>query len=109
VPEYGWDTWFANLGAGAVPEDRLVRYGGYSPVIGAAVAGAGIALGRSPLVDFELASGRLVRLFPGAELPGTWRFVLQQNPLIQSQSVMRAFVAFLLNEAQGGAIGGGIG
>jgi LysR family glycine cleavage system transcriptional activator len=103
VPEYAWDTWFAHLGAGPVPEERLVRYGGYSPVIGAAVAGAGIALGRSPLVDFELASGRLVRLFPDAELPGSWRFVLQQNPLVQSHAALKAFVTFLLNEAQGPA------
>jgi LysR family glycine cleavage system transcriptional activator len=100
VPEYGWDTWFSVLQAGAVPEDRVVRYGGYSPVIGAAVAGAGIALGRSPLVDFELASGRLVRLFPGAELPGSWRFVLQQNPHTPPHPVLRAFVAFLLSEAK---------
>ncbi len=100
VPEYGWEPWFALLQAGPVPEGRLVRYGGYSPVIGAAVAGAGIALGRSPLVDFDLASGRLVRLFPGVELPGSWRFVLQQNPHVTPYPVLRAFVAFLLSEAQ---------
>jgi LysR family glycine cleavage system transcriptional activator len=100
VPEYGWDTWFSMLHAGAVPEERVVRYGGYSPVIGAAVAGAGIALGRSPLVDFDLASGRLVRLFPGAELPGSWRYVLQQNPHSPPHPVLRAFVAFLLSEGQ---------
>jgi LysR family glycine cleavage system transcriptional activator len=100
VPEYGWETWFALLEAGPVPEEKLVRYGGYSPVIGAAVAGAGLALGRSPLVDFELASGRLVRLFPGVELPGTWRFILQQNPHTPPHPVLRAFVQFLLNEAQ---------
>jgi LysR family glycine cleavage system transcriptional activator len=100
VPEYGWDTWFALLRAGPVPEQRLVRYGGYSPVIGAAVAGAGIALGRSPLVDFELASGRLVRLFPGAELPGSWRFILQQNPHTPPHPILRTFVQFLLDEAQ---------
>jgi LysR family glycine cleavage system transcriptional activator len=100
VPEYGWEHWFALLKAGPVPEDRLVRYGGYSPVIGAAVAGAGIALGRSPLVDFEVASGRLVRLFPGNEMLGSWRFVLQQNPYTPPHPVLRAFVAFLLSEAQ---------
>jgi LysR family glycine cleavage system transcriptional activator len=100
VPEYGWDTWFAALGAGSPPFERIVRYGGYSPVIGAAVAGAGIALGRSPLVDFELASGRLVRLFPTSEMRGSWRFVLQQNPYAAANPVLRAFVAFLLSEAR---------
>jgi LysR family glycine cleavage system transcriptional activator len=100
VPEYGWEHWFALLKAGPVPEERLVRYGGYSPVIGAAVAGAGIALGRSPLVDFDVASGRLVRLFPGNEMLGSWRFVLQQNPYTAAHPVLRAFVAFLLSEAQ---------
>ena len=103
VPEYGWETWFKVLRAGAVPEERVVRYGGYSPVIGAAVAGAGIALGRSPLVDSEVASGRLVRLFPGSELPGSWRFVLRQNPHAAAAPVLRAFVDFLLAEAQSGA------
>jgi LysR family glycine cleavage system transcriptional activator len=46
-------------------------------VIGAAIAGAGIALGRRPLIDLELGSGRLTRLFCDRSLPGSWDFVIR--------------------------------
>jgi LysR family glycine cleavage system transcriptional activator len=42
---------------------RIVRFRSYNHVIAAAVAGAGVALGRVPMLDAELAAGRLVRLF----------------------------------------------
>ncbi len=51
-------------------ETKIVRYASFSQVIGAAIGGAGLALGRSPLIRSELASGRLVRLFPDLSRPG---------------------------------------
>ena len=58
----------------------LVRFDRFSAAIGAAIAGAGVALGRQPLIDFELASGRLVRLFGDRSLPGSLDFVIRERP-----------------------------
>ena len=68
-PETSWDTWSARLGldpsaAGAAGPERIEHR--------AAAAGVGIALGRAPLVDEELASGRLVPLMPHLKLAGSW-------------------------------------
>ena len=53
----------ADRSASGTAKPTIVRFDTFSAAIGAAVAGAGIALGRKPLIDFELASGRLTRLF----------------------------------------------
>jgi LysR family glycine cleavage system transcriptional activator len=58
----------------------IVRFDTFSAAIGAAVAGAGVALGRRPLIDFELSSGRLTRLFADRSLPGSWDFVIRGRP-----------------------------
>jgi LysR family transcriptional regulator, glycine cleavage system transcriptional activator len=61
--EFGWSVWLPRLGLnGASP--RRLRFNQFGPALSAAVDGLGIALGRSPMVDAELAAGRLVRPFP---------------------------------------------
>jgi LysR family glycine cleavage system transcriptional activator len=97
-PEIDWRTWFALMQLGAVPAGLLVRFSGFSLAISAAVAGAGVALGRSPLIDDELAAGRLVRLFPEYEIPGSWQFVLRPRPGHDSPQ-LQALCAFLCAEA----------
>ena len=68
-------------------------------LIGAALAGAGLALGRSPLLDAELASGRLLRLFAPLSLPGSWAFVLRAGPDAARDPHVVQFCDFLLQEA----------
>lgn len=98
-PEMDWHTWFGLLGLGPVPAGNLVHFSSYAPVIGAAAAGAGVALGRSPLIDFDLRSGRLVRLFPTVERPGSWRFVMRLRPGVAKDRTVRALTAFLSEQA----------
>jgi LysR family glycine cleavage system transcriptional activator len=97
--EIDWQTWFALLGAGALPEQNLVRLSSFSPIIGAAIAGKGVALGRSPLIDFDLAHGRLVRLFPEHELPGSWQFVIRLHPERSSDPTLIQFQTFMLERS----------
>jgi LysR family glycine cleavage system transcriptional activator len=79
--ERAWSTWLDLLGVPpAQARPTLVRFDRFSAAIGAAIAGAGIALGRRPLIDFELASGRLVRLFDDRALPGSLDFVIRGRP-----------------------------
>ena len=56
-PEKDWSTWLELLGFGADAKATVVRFHTFSAALAAAIAGAGIALGRQPLIDPELAAG----------------------------------------------------
>ncbi len=79
-PEIDWRRWAPDFGMPADFETKIVRYSSFSQVVGAAIGGAGVALGRSPLIDPELASGRLVRVDPQRSLPASWVFALRRGP-----------------------------
>jgi len=79
-PEMSWRTWASDLDLPRDFETKMVRYSTFRQAIGAAVGGARVAVGRSPLIDPELGSGRLVRLVPGLPRPASWHFVLRHGP-----------------------------
>ncbi|ONG51780.1 hypothetical protein BKE38_15535 [Pseudoroseomonas deserti] len=99
-PDKDWRHWLAHLGE-AVPAPRLIRFSGFNQAIGAALAGAGIALGRSPLLDAELAAGRLVRLFAPEALAGTWVFTLRLGPAAARDPHVRQLSDFLRTPSSG--------
>jgi LysR family transcriptional regulator, glycine cleavage system transcriptional activator len=79
-PEKDWSTWLELLGLGRNEKVTIVRFYSFSAALAAAIAGAGIALGRQPLIDPDLAAGRLVRLFPDRALDGSSDFVIRPRP-----------------------------
>jgi LysR family transcriptional regulator, glycine cleavage system transcriptional activator len=100
--EFAWSTWLERFAL--QPEaSRRLRFSHYGLALSAAVDGLGIALGRSPMVDAELAAGRLVRPFnklaaKAANLFAlTWR---KTGTALQDQR-MAAFRDFALDEACG--------
>jgi LysR family glycine cleavage system transcriptional activator len=63
---YPWQAWRVWLEAAGVPDLRPVgnlRFSGYDQIIPAAIAGHGVALGRTPLVDTAVTAGQLVAPF----------------------------------------------
>ena len=60
----------------------------------------GIALGRAPLVDEELASGRLVPLMPRLKLAGSWGYVMRMQPNRPMDAALPALVEFLAEEGR---------
>ncbi len=60
-----WNGWFAQAGIARSVEGGGALFGNSHMALSAAVAGQGFALGLTPLVDDDLASGRLVRPFSG--------------------------------------------
>jgi DNA-binding transcriptional LysR family regulator len=98
-PETDWSTWFALLGVPAQPSPRIVRFGNFGSIVGATIAGTGVALGRWPLIDFELRSGRLKRLFPRIRLDGSWQYVMRRRPGGETDATLQALCGFLQNEA----------
>jgi len=97
-PEIDWRSWAAAFGLPGDFETKIVRYSSFSQVIGAAVGGAGIALGRVPLIAPELDSGRLVRLRPGLSRTASWSFVMRRRPS-RRHPMLEPLVAFLAAEA----------
>ncbi|HUB11694.1 MAG TPA: LysR substrate-binding domain-containing protein [Acetobacteraceae bacterium] len=79
-PEKDWSTWLELLGCEPNTRATIVRFHTFAAAIAAAIAGAGIALGRQPLIDFELAANRLVRVLPDRMLPGSSDFVIRRRP-----------------------------
>ena len=97
-PEIDWRSWSGEFG---LPDDfpsKIVHYTSFTQVVGAAIGGAGLALGRAPLIDPELASGRLVRLFPQRSRQASWCFVLRRGagPL---HRMLEPLIAYLRQEA----------
>lgn len=58
-PWVTWEAWFEAIG-GTVPQTGGLWLSHYEQVIEAALSGQGVALGRLPLIDRMIASGRLV-------------------------------------------------
>jgi LysR family glycine cleavage system transcriptional activator len=100
--EKDWATWLDLLGPGAGAKVTIVRFSTFNAAIAAAVAGAGIALGRRPLIDFELASGRLVRPFADRSLPGSWDMIIRRRPGAARDGHVAQLQHFLLQSLASG-------
>jgi DNA-binding transcriptional LysR family regulator len=97
-PEIDWHSWSGAFGLPNDFESKIVLYTSFAQVIGAAVGGAGVALGRFPLIEPELASGRLVRLFPDLWRRASWCFVLRRGSG-PAHRMLETLVAYLAKEA----------
>ncbi len=63
--EFTWSSWLSRFDIKQEQMPRQLRFSHFGLALSAAIDGLGVALGRSPMVDAELASGRLVRPFGG--------------------------------------------
>ena len=100
--EKDWSHWLQLLGCRPTAKATIVRFYGFSAVIAAAIAGAGIALGRTPLIGSELSSGRLIRPFADVELPGSWDFVIRSRPGAARDVHVSQLQRFLLTQPGSG-------
>jgi DNA-binding transcriptional LysR family regulator len=98
-PWLHWKTWLeVERLTDLRPAGSLV-FSGYEQIIPAAVAGFGVALGRSPLVRKLLASGELVAPFKRSADPARGYFaIVSKNSA--SRPEVAAFIAWLKEEAK---------
>ena len=68
-----WNDWFEKAGVERMTESRGPLFESIHMALAAAIAGQGFALGLTPLVDDDLAAGRLVKPF-AIELPSAYAF-----------------------------------
>jgi LysR family glycine cleavage system transcriptional activator len=101
--EKDWMTWLELLGAAKGARVNLVRFSTFNAAVAAAIAGRGIALGRSPLIDEELASGRLTRPFGKRMLAGSRDFVIRTRPGVQRDPHVALLRDYLIASAHPGA------
>ena len=103
-PHYAedWSLWLEQAGQGDLPLPGGYAFDQSAMALQAAAQGAGIALGRSPLVEGDLISGRLVAPFE-FRLPGRGAYWIVYPSSNRARPRVVAFRDWLLAEATPGA------
>ncbi len=99
-PWLHWKTWLEVAGIADLKPAGTPTFSGYEQIIPAAVAGHGVALGRTPLVKDLLASKELIAPFKSAADPARAYFaIISKNA--DGRPEVADFVAWLREEASG--------
>jgi DNA-binding transcriptional LysR family regulator len=97
-PWLHWRTWLEVEGIADLRPSGTLSFSGYEQIIPAAIAGHGVALGRSPLVKDLLDSGELVAPFKSHADPARAYFAILAKGAA-SRPEVAAFVEWLKVEA----------
>ena len=97
-PWLHWKTWLEVERIADLRPAGTLAFSGYEQIIPAAVAGHGVALGRSPLVRDLIASGELVAPFKSSADPARAYFAIVSRNAAGRPEV-DSFVAWLKKEA----------
>lgn len=94
---YDWDTWLRDHGVAGVDATLGLRFNTSADVLNAAVAGAGVALGKTALAVDDLRAGRLVPLF-GVVVPEDLAYYVVYRDGALGQPRVGAFRNWLFRE-----------
>jgi LysR family transcriptional regulator, glycine cleavage system transcriptional activator len=87
--EAGWRTWLGALGRPDLLPPQGVVFNDYNLAVEAALAGLGVAIGRTALIAEELRSGRLRELSPlRIPSPRAYYLVRPQRPALPAAQVL---------------------
>lgn len=95
-----WPKWLELAGLEDIDPRRGISFSHAAMVIDAALAGQGVALGRSSLVADDLAAGRLVRPFE-LEFTSSFAYYLAVPKGVKPSARVEAFRDWLLEQASG--------
>lgn len=101
-PWLGWPGWFERAGLPTSRVARGLRFSDSIVLIGAAVAGLGIAIGRGPHVAPFLARGQLVRVTQEA-WTSPWSYFLTAPAAHFRRPTVRAFVDWAKSDVLAGS------
>ena len=97
--EWSWPAWFERLGLGAAAPGGM-RVDTISLALAAAIAGAGVALGRSLLVHDALADRRLTRVLAAEwDMPSSKVHVVRWPAVLSADPRVKLFTGWLAGEA----------
>ena len=94
-----WSLWFEAVGLEYRDTGQGPRYSDASLLLPAAIGGLGVALARASLVEAELASGRLVRLF-SRSVPTRYSYFIVYPPRSASSGKIQVFQEWLLEQVR---------
>jgi LysR family transcriptional regulator, glycine cleavage system transcriptional activator len=97
-PWLHWKTWLEVAGIAELRPAGTLSFSGYEQIIPAAVAGHGVALGRTPLVRDLLAAKQLVAPFKNSADPARAYFAIVSKRA-EGRPEVRAFVEWLREAA----------
>lgn len=97
-PWLHWKTWLEVAGIGELRPAATLSFSGYEQIIPAAVAGHGVALGRTPLVRDLMLAKELVAPFTSSADPARAYFAIV-SPSAANRPEVAGFVAWLKEEA----------
>jgi LysR family glycine cleavage system transcriptional activator len=98
-PWLGWRGWFERGGLPTAHVGRGLQFSDSVVLVGAAIAGLGIAIGRAPHVGPLLTRGQLVRVTQENWI-SPWSYFLTAPPAHFKRPVVRTFVDWALEEAR---------
>jgi LysR family glycine cleavage system transcriptional activator len=99
-----WSSWLAVQGVDNVDTNKGLKINNSASVIQAAVAGQGIALGRSVLVRDDLTCGRLVKPFPALDSSTELAYYIVWRPEHDALAKVQAFKTWLLETVEAQAV-----
>ena len=102
-----WSIWFEAVGLDYRDAGQGARYGDGNLLIPAAIAGLGVALARASLVEADLQSGRLVRLF-SRSVPTRYSYFIVYPPGSKTLGKIQVFQQWLLEQVRPGERKGAI-
>lgn len=106
--ELVFDEWRVWLTAAGLPPTlatrRIIRFDDRMMALQAAIDGLGVALGRSPIVDADIAAGRLVVPFGAYQLPSEAGYYLVCPEETAQRPKIARFRAWVLAAARRGSV-----
>ena len=96
-PWLSWSQWLDAFKLAHLKPAATARYSHYDQMIQAAIAGEGVALGRTPLIKRLLKSGTLAAPFQD-RVAGTREYFIIVSPRADARPPVRQFVAWLQKE-----------
>lgn len=94
----GWREWLASAGIRNVDAERGPRFSNAVMAVEAALDGQGVALALKPLVEADVAAGRLIVPFEIA-VPSPFAYFLVMRKAVAQRHSVAAFRRWLLDEA----------
>ncbi|MDC4590974.1 transcriptional regulator GcvA [Acinetobacter baumannii] len=76
----GWQSWLKSVGLNDINISRGMQINSSSAVLQAAMEGHGVALARSVMVQKDIQTGRLIRLFPQIHFSSPFSYYLVYRP-----------------------------
>lgn len=94
----GWNEWLRRAGI-SIQRHRSIHFSDAHLAIEAAGRGLGIALGRTSLINDDVAAGRLARPF-STQLATRYSYYIVHRPHVNHNADLKSFVEWLFEEAE---------